>query len=96
MTTKPPRILTLSFLLLPPSQALHYTYDDLNRLTKVTDPAGNPLHYHYDAGSNLLSVETAQPPLLTNLTPVAATPFPSRLKTPPPSPGLPTPTDSNP
>ena len=35
-----------------------YTYDDLNRLTSVTYDNGQKVDYTYDAGGNLLSVQS--------------------------------------
>lgn len=60
--------------------AAQYQYDDLNRLTQVTDDHGHTIHYHYDAAGNLISVDSqggdtnrmvgglpAQDPVLQNL-----------------------------
>lgn len=43
------------------SPAIQYTYDDLNRLTRVQYEDGRSIQYTYDAASNLLQVEHAAP-----------------------------------
>ncbi len=50
---------TLFALLSSASQAEIYRYDKLNRLTQVIYPSGEVVHYYYDAGGNLLKVETS-------------------------------------
>ena len=39
----------------------HYTYDDLGRLTTVTDESGNTAIYNYDAVGNLLGIDRFTP-----------------------------------
>src|SRR5262245_2695567 len=45
---------TLALAQQPPT--IQYIYDDLNRLIKVIDPAGNVAEYVYDAVGNILEI----------------------------------------
>jgi len=51
-------IITVLYAALP-AQAVSYTYDSLNRLTKVTYKPGQEISYSYDSGGNMLSVVAA-------------------------------------
>jgi len=61
------RILALAFLLFslgtPPAFAatVHYTYDELNRLTRVEYEDGTIIEYGYDAAGNRTSYKTTPP-----------------------------------
>ncbi|NJO16763.1 MAG: RHS repeat protein [Thioploca sp.] len=71
----------LSSGLISSSPAAHYTYDALNRLIAVTDHIGKTLHYHYDAGGNLLEVEPIEgEPILVNLAQFTATPLAPQIR----------------
>ncbi len=50
-------LLIILFTTLPASAAV-YTYDELNRITSVTYPNGQKISYTYDAGGNMLSVDS--------------------------------------
>ena len=39
------------------SPGIQYVYDDLGRLSKVVDPAGNVAEYVYDAVGNILAIK---------------------------------------
>ncbi len=60
-------ILLLIFCTLP-AWAVTYTYDDLNRLTKVTYGEGQEINFTYDAAGNMQSVNaTGIDPLFTEI-----------------------------
>lgn len=50
--------IVLVCILSSPTLANTYHYDKLNRLTQVTYPSGDSLHYSYDAAGNLLAVNS--------------------------------------
>ncbi len=54
-----PKLLTLAIgmTLASPSFAIHYVYDDLNRLVSVNYSSSQKIEYKYDAAGNLLSIQ---------------------------------------
>ena len=65
-----PKLLTVAIgmALASPGYSIHYTYDDLNRLTSATYSSGKLINYEYDAAGNLLQIQLA-----SNLTDVVVT-----------------------
>lgn len=55
-----PTIMMGFLILSTASYATVYTYDELHRLTQVTDPSGSRLDYRYDPAGNLLKITASQ------------------------------------